>query len=85
MPEGSGIDVLENLKRKKLKLITVVLTNFNYPQYRKKCLQLGARFFFDKSTEFAKVGEVLRRLAHKTSSSTGGSQDAREYGAPQID
>ena len=67
MPEGSGIDVLESLKRDKTATITIVLTNFAYPQYRKKCLQLGARFFFDKSAEFAKVGEALRRLLLKVS------------------
>jgi len=65
MPEGSGIDVLESLKREELVTITIVLTNFAYPQYRKKCLQLGARFFFDKSAEFAKVGEALKRLLPK--------------------
>ena len=71
MPEGSGIDVLESLKRDKTATITIVLTNFAYPQYRKKCLQLGARFFFDKSAEFAKVAEALRRLLPKAAASTG--------------
>jgi DNA-binding NarL/FixJ family response regulator len=82
MPEGSGIDVLESMKREKVTPITIVLTNFNYSQYRKKCLQLGARFFFDKSAEFAKVGEVLRLLAHRASASTEDGFDVTEHGAP---
>ena len=39
-----------------------MLSNYNYQQFRKKCLQSGARFYFDKSTEFHKVAEVLRGL-----------------------
>jgi DNA-binding NarL/FixJ family response regulator len=62
MPGGSGIDVLEGMKRDQLTPIVIVLTNHPYPQYSKKCLQSGAKFFFDKSTEFEKVGEVLRSL-----------------------
>jgi len=65
MPGGSGIDVLESMKRDQLDCLVVVLTNFAYPQYRKKCLQSGARFFLDKSTEFEKVSEVLRDLVER--------------------
>jgi len=78
MPQGSGIDVLEGMKREKLAPITIVLTNFAYPQYRKKCLQLGARFFFDKSAEFAKLGEALRRLIHRTAVSTEEDSDGTQ-------
>jgi DNA-binding NarL/FixJ family response regulator len=82
MPGGSGIDVLESMKSEKVTPITIVMTNFNYSQYRKKCLQLGARFFFDKSAEFAKVCEVLRLLAHRASASTEDGFDVTEHGAP---
>jgi len=65
MPDGTGIDVLEGMRKEKLATITIVLTNFAFPQYRRKCLQLGARFFFDKSAEFAEVREALSGLIHK--------------------
>jgi DNA-binding NarL/FixJ family response regulator len=78
MPQGSGIDVLEGMKRERQAPITIVLTNFAYPQYRKKCLQLGARFFFDKSAEFGKVGEALRRLIHRASASSEEASDRTE-------
>ncbi len=64
MPGGSGLDVLDSMKRDRVTPTVIVLTNFGYPQYRTKCLRLGARFFFDKSSEFEKVGEVLQRLTH---------------------
>jgi len=62
MPGGSGIDVLEGMKRELLSPVVIVLTNYAYSQYRKKCFETGARFFLDKSGEFEKVSEVLRSL-----------------------
>jgi DNA-binding NarL/FixJ family response regulator len=61
MPGGSGIYVLENIKKEKPAPVVIMLTNFAHDQYRQKCLQLGADYFFDKSTEFEKVIEVLRQ------------------------
>jgi DNA-binding NarL/FixJ family response regulator len=62
MPGGSGIDVLEGLKAYPRPPIVIMLSNYSDRQYRKKCLQSGARFFFDKSAEFQKVAEVLQSL-----------------------
>jgi DNA-binding NarL/FixJ family response regulator len=62
MPGGSGIDVLESMKKERLVSTVIVLTNHPYAPYRKKCLQIGAKFFLDKSNEFEKVGEVLQEL-----------------------
>jgi DNA-binding NarL/FixJ family response regulator len=62
MPGGSGIDVLESMKKDRLISTVIVLTNHPYAPYRKKCLQVGAKFFLDKSSEFEKVSEVLQGL-----------------------
>ena len=62
MPRGNGMDVLQNIKKNNPALIVIMLTNYPYPQYRKKCMALGADYFFDKSTEFEKVMEVLEQL-----------------------
>jgi len=35
------------------------LTNYPYPAYRQKCLQAGADFFLDKSTEFDQIPELI--------------------------
>ncbi len=67
MPGGSGIDVLDGMKRDRVTPTVIVLTNYDYPQYRKKCLQSGASFFFDKSAEFEKVAQVLRGLISDSS------------------
>ena len=62
MPGGSGMDVLQDVKKDKQAPVVIILTNYPYPQYRKKCLGLGADYFFDKSTEFEKMTELFRQL-----------------------
>jgi len=67
MPGGSGIQVLEAIKKEARAPLVIILTAFSYPQYRKRCLEAGAEFFFDKSTGFDCVVEVLRHLSGDTS------------------
>ena len=62
MPLRSGIDVLRDIKKSAPTTKIIILTNYPYPQYRKRCMEEGAEFFFDKSTEFEKVPEVIRKL-----------------------
>ena len=62
MPGGSGLDVLRSAKKDKPATVVIIFTNYPYPQYRKKCMDLGADFFFDKSSEFEKIPEFLEQL-----------------------
>lgn len=66
MPNGSGIEVLGKIKESQTPPVVIMLTNYPYPQYRKKCMEAGADFFFDKSTEFEKVAEVLKELVRNS-------------------
>jgi DNA-binding NarL/FixJ family response regulator len=63
MPGGSGIDVLRAIKKNDSAPRVIVLTNYPYPQYRKACMDAGAEFFLDKSTEFEKVTELIKQLS----------------------
>ncbi len=65
MPVGNGISVLEKIKRTESSSVIIMLTNYPYPQYRKKCADLGADYFFDKSTEFEKVIELFNKLTQE--------------------
>lgn len=60
MPGLNGIDVLRIIKKDKPETTAIVLTNFPYPQYRDICFKAGADFFFDKSSEFEKVMDILQ-------------------------
>lgn len=60
---GSGIFVLQELKQSAPSPIVIMLTNYPEANYRKKCAELGADFFFDKSTEFDRVVDMLTEAA----------------------
>jgi DNA-binding NarL/FixJ family response regulator len=64
MPRGTGLDVLKNVKHAGASSspTMIVFTNFPYPQYRKRALEYGAEFFFDKTTEFEKLRELFGQL-----------------------
>jgi DNA-binding NarL/FixJ family response regulator len=62
LPGGNGIGVLETVKHSRPSSVVIMLTNFAYPQYRERCRQAGADFFFDKSTEFERVVGVVNSL-----------------------
>lgn len=62
MPGVDGIDVLNYIKNNTQNVTVIMLTNYPYPQYRKKCMELGADYFFKKSTEFENVMETLNQL-----------------------
>ena len=59
---GSGIKVLENITKRSLKTEVIVCTNYGYPQYRRRCQELGAKYFLEKATEFEKIPRVLRKI-----------------------
>ena len=59
MPKGSGADVLSDLKKLNPTPKVIMLTNYPHPENRKKCMDGGADYFFDKSNEFQKVVSVL--------------------------
>src|SRR5512140_3867486 len=64
---GTGFDVLESIKKKDASAPTVIiLTNFPYPEYEKKCLDDGADFFLDKSTAFREIPLVFAKLIHQS-------------------
>ena len=77
MPGGSGIDLLEMLKKDPIKPVVIMLSNYSGRQYRRKCFQSGACYFFDKSEEFHKVADVVRSLMDEASFGAGGNPRGR--------
>lgn len=60
MPGKSGIDLIPDIKKAHSAPKVIILTNYPYPQYRKKCLDAGADYFLNKAGDFDKVGLLLR-------------------------
>ena len=73
LPDGSGIEILQHVKREAGGPVVIILTAHPSPPTREKCLALGADYFFDKSLEFEQVAHVLTRL-------TGSRLPIRENG-----
>ncbi len=75
--DGSGIDVLERLKKTTPSPAVIILTDYPYPEYRQLCLAAGADFFFVKSTEFDQVIPALNQLIRQScdATSSGGKKD----------
>jgi len=55
LPDMTGIEVLEALRERHPDAKVAVFTNYPYPAFRKRCLELGASHFFGKSTEVARM------------------------------
>ena len=66
LPGLNGIDILKDIRAKNLPIRIIMLTNYPYPQYRKKCEELGADYFFDKVTEIEEIPKVIEELSKDT-------------------
>lgn len=62
LPDGNGLEILKVIKNGKNPHKVIVLTNQSIEQYKVKSLNSGADYFFDKSTEFEKVIEIINSL-----------------------
>jgi len=60
---GSGIDVLEKVKKEFPWIRVMVLTNFPEDVIRSQCNQLGADYFLDKSFEFDVILDAILSMA----------------------
>lgn len=65
LPRRSGLAVLAELRSAPSRPICVVLTNDATEHHRRETRQLGAEYFFDKSTEFEDVLSLIAELAAK--------------------
>ena len=66
LSEGSGIDVLKGLRGEDPAPVVIVLTNHSDATTRSRTLKAGARYFFDKSTEFDQFLYTVNRLTQSS-------------------
>ena len=83
MPDGTGIDVLEAICKERPAPKVIMLTNYPFAHYRRKCLETGASFFFDKSTEFHKLLQAVEQLS--TAEARGQDNPVTQDGQPLIE
>ncbi len=63
LPDGNALRILPALLVLAPAMQIAVLTNYASAFSRSQCLQAGAHWFFDKSTEFPEAVELVRRQA----------------------
>ena len=67
LKDGNGFEVLRKLKLLTPNIAIAVVTNFNHPQIKSRCLTLGADYFFDKTRGNKGFVELIGKLAQKQS------------------
>jgi DNA-binding NarL/FixJ family response regulator len=65
MPGGTGIDLLSNIKDFNPMIKVIILTSYNFPQYKEKCLNLGADYFLNKSEVYDRIMEIFEEIITK--------------------
>ncbi|QNM97760.1 response regulator [Chitinimonas koreensis] len=59
---GNGLTVLRAVQAQVPASVFAVLTNHADKRYRDACLAAGAQYFFDKSSEFQRIRDVVRMI-----------------------
>jgi DNA-binding NarL/FixJ family response regulator len=63
LPGETGLELLQSGKVQRESLLIIMLTNYDHPKLRERCLELGAKFYFHKLTEIEKAIDACRELA----------------------
>ncbi|MBE0619671.1 MAG: response regulator transcription factor [Burkholderiales bacterium] len=61
LEDGSGLEVLKAVRACVPALHVAVLTNYATDQHRRACMDAGAEFFLDKSSDFPRIREIVQR------------------------
>ena len=61
--EGSGIDVLNEVRKTMPAIRAIVMSNYVTPQHAKASADAGAEYFLDKSVDFDRIPEILRKMS----------------------
>lgn len=66
LPDGSGLDVLHMLSASRHRPRIFMLSTFGDEDVRKRCLEVGAERFFDKSKDFLTAIGVIGEIAEES-------------------
>lgn len=62
LSSGSGMDLLRHIKKDIPDCTVFMITDFPHPFYRRRCLEAGAEYFFDKFTELDTLMAELKNV-----------------------
>jgi DNA-binding NarL/FixJ family response regulator len=61
-PAANGMDLLAILRKTYPFMLIIMFSNLAHPMYVDKCMELGADYFFDKSSDCDKIIGVLKNV-----------------------
>lgn len=70
-PLGNGMTLIPPLRKTYPDMKIIMLTNLTGDYYRTKCLSMGAHYFFDKTNDFNKIPETLRKIPNNAEKIVG--------------
>lgn len=59
MPEKNGIELLREIKQNFPEVRVMMVTNQSVEYYKPICIEMGAEYFIDKSTEFELIPDII--------------------------
>lgn len=59
LKSGTGIEVLRQTRKNSYRGKVIVMTNYAFPQYQQKCIELGADHFLDKCKDIGELSGLL--------------------------
>ncbi len=75
LPGKSGIELLSEIKQRHPEMHVIIMTNYDYPHYRRQSLKAGADAFFNKTTQFEELIAVLKQPPNDTTPKGGTIND----------
>ena len=72
LEDGSGLEVLRAVYPSAPEMHVAVLTNYATDQHRRACMDAGAEFFLDKSSDFPRIREIVQRWAARPEGAAAG-------------
>ncbi len=63
LADGSGLEVLKAVRPASPTMHVAVLTNYATDQHRRACMDAGAEYFLDKSSDFPRIRAIVEGWA----------------------
>jgi len=73
---ANGVHLLIQLRRKYPQMKIIMLTNVAVPQYRSTCMAFGADYFFDKTIDFEKIPDTVKKIQLQKSAASESEEDS---------
>ncbi len=70
LPGKNGIELLRVFRQTEWQGEVIMITNHSSLHYRQQCLELGAKYFLDKTNDFGLVADIVKEQLSKASKKT---------------